>query len=109
MNTSQNPKTDEPRKLTPTERLHDLAMAAITKPSRHPSDEISVSQMKTGPHVKQWVCDSLLLVPMDGETPMQYAARTLDVAKAMQVGLNDLNAQKLTDELDATLNQKVKR
>jgi hypothetical protein len=95
----------EERKLTPTERLHDLAMAAITKPaSQHRGPEtLSIKQGSVGGMAGRWYCDGLAIVAKDDETLMEAWARGLDVARKVQRELVALNAATINDELAATL------
>jgi hypothetical protein len=95
------------RKLTPTERLHDLAMAAITKPAspRRGAETISVKQAATGNIAGRWYCDGLAVVVDDDETLMEAWSRALDVASQVQRDLIALNAASIQDELNATLHK----
>lgn len=101
--------SDEPRKLTPTERLHDLAMAAITKttPRTH-GNTPTIGMLSTGAKQSQWICKDLGGNPLDdGETPLDGWAREYELAKQVQRDLIQLNADTLADELRATLDAKA--
>jgi hypothetical protein len=102
--------TDTEHKMTPTERLHDLAMAAITKQARDASSlEISGKQGSVGPMANVWHCDGLKVKQRENETDLETAARYFDVAQMIQRHNVELNAGRLSDELQATLNAKVKK
>lgn len=96
------------RKLTPTERLHDLAMAAITKQAStaRGAETVELKQAATGPHAGQWYCSTLGIVCQDGETIMEAWSRALDAAKQIQADTIALNADSLSDALKATLEKK---
>jgi len=94
------------RKLTPTERLHDLAMAAITKPAgtTRGAETTELAQVHMGPQQGRWYCKSLGTVAQDGEDIMQLWSRTLDAARQIQRDVASLNADdKLAADLAATL------
>jgi hypothetical protein len=97
----------EERKLTPTERLHDLAMAAITRPAsqQRGAESVSVKQGATGNMAGRWYCDGLAVVVAEDETMMEAWSRALDAASQVQRDLIALNAASLQDELNATLNK----
>lgn len=40
--------TDEPRRLTPTERLHDVTMAAILRPRTEPESSVTLARNAKG-------------------------------------------------------------
>jgi len=103
--------TDQPQhKLTPTERLHDLAMAAITKQAStaRGAETVELKQAATGPHAGQWYCSTLGIVCQEGETIMEAWARAYDAAKLIQQHLVQVNADALSDALAATLEAKAK-
>jgi len=96
-------------KLTPTERLHDLAMAAITKQTtRRPEATASVKQGSVGPMANVWHCDGLSAVQGEEETALAFVSRLFDLASEIQRRCVDLNAGRLSDELSATL-EKAKK
>ena len=94
--------TDE-RKLTPTERLHDLAMAAITKPSSamRGAETISVKQGSTGTMAGRWYCDGLAVVVSEDETMTEAWSRALTTATTIQADLTALNADLVREQLQA--------
>jgi len=101
--------TDQPQhKLTPTERLHDLAMAAITKQAStaRGAETVELKQAATGPHAGQWYCSTLGIVCQEGETIMEAWSRALTAAQAIQADTTRLNADSLSDALKATLEKK---
>lgn len=100
----------EQRKLTPTERLHDLAMAAITKPAGivRGAEQVELAQVHMGPQAGRWYCKAIGTVAQEGETITQLWSRTLDVAKQVQRDVIQLNADTIKTELEATLEQKAK-
>jgi hypothetical protein len=103
--------TDQPQhKLTPTERLHDLAMAAITKQAStaRGAETVELKQAATGPHAGQWYCSTLGIVCQEGETIMEAWSRALDAARQIQADTTNLNAAALSDALSATLEAKAK-
>jgi hypothetical protein len=94
----------EQHKLTPTERLHDLAMAAITKPSSavRGAESVEVAQVHMGPQAGRWYCKNLATVAQEGETIMELWSRTLSAAAKVQRDVAKLNAASLTDDLAAS-------
>jgi|SRR5215472_6004649 len=95
-------------KLTPTERLHDLAMAAITKTAPTTATKTpSVGMAPSGPMAGQWICKDIGGDPLhDGETQLDGWSRTLDLARTVQRDLIELNAEVLTRALEATLEKR---
>lgn len=93
----------EERKLTPTERLHDLAMAAITKPSSamRGAETVSVKQGATGQLAGRWYCDGLAVVVSEDETLMEAWSRALDAARSIQADLTKLNADVVREQVKA--------
>ena len=89
--------TDEPRKLTPTERLHDLAMAAINRPTAYRSPlTASVKQGSVGPMANVWHCDGLSVSQEEGEPPLETVSRMFDVAREIQRQCVELNGEAVT-------------
>ena len=57
--------TDEqPRRLTPSEREHELAMSVVTRPPRTPNEDIEVGQEA---RTKEWYVKSLSVPKAEGE------------------------------------------
>jgi len=104
--------TDQPeRKLTPTENLKELALAAITKPAgtARGAESVEIAQVHVGPLAGRWYCKNLGAVAQEGETIMQLWSRTLDAARQVQRDVAKLNADdKDKADLDATLEEKAK-
>lgn len=95
---------EQPRKLTPTERLHDLALAAIAKPAGaiRGAESVELAQVHMGPQAGRWYCKNLATVAQEGETALALWSRTLDLAQNVQRDVAGLNATALTAELEAT-------
>lgn len=91
-------------KLTPTERLHDLAMAAITKPAGivRGAESVEVAQVHMGPQAGRWYCKALNTVAQEGETIMKLWSRTLSAAELVQRDVAVLNGEQLAAELRAS-------
>jgi hypothetical protein len=94
----------EQHKLTPTERLHDLAMAAITKTSAGVARRTpEIGMYGVGANQGRWHCKSLGGNPVDeGLTPLQGWAVELELATQVQRDLAKLNAASLADDLAAS-------
>lgn len=91
-------------KLTPTERLHDLAMAAINRPGQYRAPlTASVKQGTVGPMAQVWHCDGLSVSQEEGETPLEAVSRMFDMAQEIQRRCIQLNADRLQDELRASV------
>lgn len=95
--------TDD-RKPTPTERLHDLAMAAITKPAGavRGAESVEIAQVHMGPQAGRWYCKALNTVAQESETIMQLWSRTLSAAELVQRDVAVLNGEQLAAELRAS-------
>lgn len=93
------------RRLTPTERAHELAMAIATKvPSAaRGAETLELGQTYTGPKAGQWYCKSISPIAHEGETLGDVWTRTLELAGQVQRDLVALNARIVADELAATL------
>lgn len=91
-------------KLTPTERLHDLAMAAITKPAGaiRGAESVEIAQVHMGPQAGRWYCKNLNTVAQEGETIMQLWSRTLSAAELVQRDVAVLNGEQLSADLRAS-------
>jgi hypothetical protein len=100
----ENVNEQAQHKLTPTERLHDLAMAAITKPSSavRGAESVEIAQVHMGPSAGRWYCKNLATVAQEGETIMELWARTLDAARKVQTDVIGLNAGAIRAELEAS-------
>ena len=60
----------EPRRLTPTERLHEVTMAAIQRPSSPPEHSVEITRNAKGVHqyeitVRGFDLESVLLHALD--------------------------------------------
>ena len=98
-----------PRPPTPTQRLYDLGMAAITKQGHDTRGLFSggIETAKTGPNAGQ------LIFALNGsqspeQTPMEWASQLFDLAGEFQRRTVQLNAAVLSDQLAATLEKKAK-
>jgi len=97
--------TDQPQhKLTPTERLYEMGLAAITKQSADSRGLFSggLETAKTGPNAGQ------IIFHLNGsqhpdQSPLEWASQLFDVAAEMQRRTVQLNAAVLSDQLNATL------
>jgi hypothetical protein len=100
----------EERKQTPTERLHDLAMAAITKPAGtvRGAESVEVAQVHMGPQAGRWYIKNLSTVAQDGETIMELWSRTLTAATKVREDVTRLNAEAVHAELEASTQRKRK-
>lgn len=94
--------TDE-RKLTPTERLHDLALAAITKPQRTGSESLTIKQATVGDLKGRWVCDGLTVVRHPDEQLDDFNARW----RRMLADVDEELMHRNGDELRTKLAQSV--
>ena len=90
-------------KPTPTERLHDLAMAAITKPAGtvRGAESVEIAQVHMGPQAGRWYCKALNTVAQDDETIVELWSRTLDAATQVRADITRLNADAVRVELEA--------
>ena len=97
--------TGEPRKQTPTERLHDLAMAAITKPAGtvRGAESVELAQVHMGPQAGRWYCKNLATVAQEGETIMELWSRTLSATTQIRADVTRLNAEAVRAELEASV------
>jgi hypothetical protein len=96
-------------KLTPTERLYEMGLAAITKQSHDTRGLFSggLDTAKTGPNAGQ-VIWSLAGSQSPDQTPLQWAVSLFDLAEFFQEMTIGLNGAKLEAELKATV-EKVKK
>jgi hypothetical protein len=100
----ENVNAEQQHKLTPTERLHDLAMAAITKPASavRGAESVELAQVHMGPSAGRWYCKNLATVAQEGETILGLWSRTLDAALKVQKDVIGLNAGAIRAELEAS-------
>lgn len=93
------------RRLTPTERIHDLAMAAITKTSPRSTGETpTIGQLTSGAGQGRWHCKDLGGNPLaEGETLLEGWAREFEVARQVAADLRTLNSEQAIE--DAKLGQ----
>jgi hypothetical protein len=95
-------------KLTPTEHLRDLTMALATKTApKAAATTPTIGQYSAGARQHQWYCKDLGGNPLEAATPLKGWAQELELARQVQRDLTALNAEQLTDALEATL-EKVK-
>jgi len=97
--------TEQPQhKLTPTERLHDVAMALANKQGHDTRGLYSggLETPKTGPNAGQltFVLNSS---QHPEQTPLEWTSQFFDVAAEWQQRTVHLNAAVLSDQLNATL------
>ena len=102
--------SEQTHKPTPTERLHELAMAAITKPAGtvRGAESVEVAQVHMGPQAGRWYIKNLSTVAQDGETLMELWSRTLDAATKAREDVTRLNAEAVRAELEASVERKPK-
>lgn len=95
----------EGHKPTPTERLYELAMAAITKPAGvvRGAESVEIAQVHMGPQAGRWYCKNLTTVAQEGETIMGLWSRTLDAATKVRGDITRLNAEAVRAELEASV------
>jgi hypothetical protein len=88
VSTSAQPQAAEAPRLTPTQRLHEVTLAALnrTSPSKTPSVEISRNAKG------DWQFD-VTASPDDGETLSECAARVLGVVRELEGQLELSRAQ----------------
>lgn len=98
--------TDQ-HKPTPTERLHELAMAAITKPAGvvRGAESVEIAQVHMGPQAGRWYCKALNTVAQEDETIMELWSRTLDAASQVRGDITRLNAEAVRAELEASVDR----
>lgn len=91
-------------KPTPTERLHDLAMAAITREKKETRGlfDGEIKQGSMGPMAQVWHCGSLRSSQREDETPLEWADRWFDLAEHVQERCVRLNAVRIRAELEAS-------
>jgi len=101
--------TEQPqpeRRLTPTERLHDVTMAAITRTQPQSAGKTpTIGMLTSGTRQGQWICKDLGGNPLDAPTPMAGWSQELELARQVQRDLIALNAEAIADEIAATLNK----
>lgn len=96
--------TEQEHKLTPTERLHDLAMAAITREKKETRGlfDCEIKQGSMGPMAQVWHVSSLRCSQLEDETPLEWADRVFELAQHIQRHCVNLNAGRIRDELEAS-------
>lgn len=92
--------SDEQRKLTPTERLHDLALAAISKQPRTGSESLTVKQATVGDLKGRWVCDGLTIVRHPDEPLDDFNARWRAMLADVDVQLVQINSDTVRAKLE---------
>ncbi len=88
-------------KMTPTERIYSLGMAALTKPPRPSTqnDSASFKQVATGDLKGSWICDELTVPRREDETMSQWFDRVRTAVRDVHTLTAELNADRY--ELDA--------
>lgn len=92
-------ETPEPpaQKMTPTERIFALGMAAMTRPTRPSTqtDSRSLKQVATGDLKGKWICDDLTIPRREDETIGEWNERTKSVLMFTESLLDDVNIEEL--------------
>ena len=86
-----------PRRLTPSERAHELAMAIAARPPR-----VSVLDCELGQEArtKEWYVKSLSVPQNEGEDWLPWTTRAGEIAAALVASLP--KSDDLTERLEAT-------
>ena len=80
----------ETRRLTPTERLHDIARTLAERPRQERTETLKVKQLSVGANAGKWICDELSLARDEDETDTAWVERTLSIARVLHAGLSAL-------------------
>ena len=103
-------------KPTPTERLYEMAMAAITKPAGtvRGAESMELAQVHMGPQAGRWYCKNLATVAQEGETTMELWSRTVDAALKIHDDVGRMNdgppgRDQLHKQLEATVAEAKRR
>lgn len=95
----------EPRRLTPTERLHELALAIATKQPSRGSESVTIKQATVGDLKGRWVCDGLTVVRAEGEELDAFNARWRRMLATVDEELLHRNADSLRSALAQSVAQ----
>ncbi len=100
----------EPR-LTPTERIYNLGMAALTKPPRASTqnESLNLKQVATGDLKGRWICDELTVPRHEDEKLTTWFDRVRYIVHDVNEELIKLNAAELRYALEASVVQGDKK
>ena len=94
-------------KLTPTQRLHEVTIAALTKQPAPRTESVTFKQATVGDLKGTWVCDGATVVRHEDETDTDaYLARCAFVLHEIDRVLIQHNATRFEREAEATLESK---
>ena len=100
---------DTTPKLTPTQRLHEVTIAALTKQPAPRVESVTFKQATVGDLKGTWVCDGATIVRTEDETDTDaYLARCAFVLHELDKVLIEHNATRFEREAEVTL-EKAKR
>jgi hypothetical protein len=90
-------ETVEAPRLTPTERIYNLGMAALTKPPRTSTqtESVQLKQVATGDLKGRWICDEVTVPRHEGETLDGWLERVRLVVVQVDTEVIRLNAANL--------------
>ena len=67
---------ETPHRQTPTERSHELLLAAMTRPQRSGQESVTFKQAQVGDLKGQWVCDGLTVYRNEDERVLDWIGRS---------------------------------